>query len=121
MDAGLEDAGDASAPDASPPDAAAPDATVADAAACTLAGPYSSQNATCNTCAEAKCCLEINGCLLDPSCNDGYVNCALACAFDPDAGQATCLADCADQYPAGKVEYDTAIGCAEEACANECQ
>ncbi|APR79970.1 Hypothetical protein A7982_05317 [Minicystis rosea] len=122
-DAGVEDA---SITDATTPDGTAPDAMVIDAGpdvvACTLASPYSSQNATCNDCAEAKCCPQINGCLLDPDCNDGYVNCALGCALDPgDAGTDPCLADCEKQFPTGKIEYDNAIGCADEACAVECQ
>lgn len=111
-DGGLEDAGPADA---------GTDAEVPDAGPCALASPYSTQNATCNACAEAKCCVEINGCLLDPGCNDDYVNCALACALDPDAGQDPCLAACATQYPTGKAEYDTAIGCADMKCAIECQ
>jgi hypothetical protein len=105
---------------------AAPDADL-DAAMCKLASAFSSSNAVCNACAEEKCCPEINGCLLDTACNDDYVNCSLACAFtDFDAGadagtEAGCLADCAQQYPKGKAEYDTAFGCADTACATECQ
>jgi len=98
-----------------------------DAPACKLASPFSSSNAVCNGCAEEKCCLQINGCLLDPACNDDYVNCSLVCAFtDHDAGadagtEAGCLADCAKQFPKGKAEYDAAFGCADSACSTECQ
>jgi hypothetical protein len=98
-----------------------------DAGACTLLRPYSTKNATCNACAQAKCCVEVNGCLGDPACDDGYVNCAIACALDfdggadADAGPVACLADCAKQYPKGKVEYDAAIGCADASCAAECE
>lgn len=103
-----------SAPDASP-----------DAPACTLTKPYSSKNTGCNACAEQKCCALVNACLDDPACDDGYVNCILACALDPgdggDAGVATCIAACDAQYPVGKAEYDAAIGCAESKCATECQ
>jgi hypothetical protein len=102
LDAGLEDAG------------------AGDAAPCTLASPYSTKNPACNGCAEQRCCAEVNGCLLATACNDDYVNCLLACAFDPDAGQDPCQADCAAQYPAGKAAYDTAIGCVDQACATEC-
>lgn len=109
-DGGIEDAG-----------ADAPDADAPDAAACVLASPYSSKNAVCNTCAEQRCCAQVNGCLQATACNDDYVNCLLACAFDPDAGQDPCQADCAAQYPAGKAAYDTAIGCVDQACATECQ
>lgn len=89
---------------------------------CTLLEPYSSKNAVCNACAEAKCCPEINGCIGDPECNDSYVNCTLACALSPipDAGIDPCLQQCANDYPAGKVKYDVAIGCAETLCATEC-
>ena len=101
-----------------------------DAPACKLARAFSSKNAVCNACAEEKCCAEINGCLLDTACNDDYVNCSLVCAFTEfdagadaggDAGAAGCLADCAQQFPEGKAEYDTAFGCADTACATECQ
>lgn len=126
---------DTSTLDAGPADAGAEDAAVADAAAaedagdaapdaapCTLASPYSTQDAVCNACAEAKCCAAINGCLLLPACNDDYVNCALGCSLDPgDAGVDPCLADCAAQSPEGKAAYDAAIGCADAACAVECQ
>jgi hypothetical protein len=118
-----------SAPDVGGLDAgldAAPEAAVpmdAEAGACALARPYSTKNATCNACAEARCCVEVNGCLLDPDCDDGYVNCAIACALDPDAGAGStpCLADCATQYPQGESEYDAAIGCVDQRCAVECQ
>jgi hypothetical protein len=101
-----------------------------DAPACKLASPFSSSNAVCNACAEEKCCAQINGCLLDTACNDDYVNCTLVCAFTDfdagadaggDAGTAGCLADCAQQFPKGKAEYDTAFGCADTVCATECQ
>ena len=66
----------------------------------------------------------MNACYADPDCDDGYVNCALACALLPDdagdAGIAECLSDCGVQYPTGKVEYDAAIGCADSSCAAEC-
>ena len=95
----------------------------ADAAACTLAKPYSSLDADCNACAEGSCCVEVNTCLLDPDCDDGYVNCAIVCAIEAtDAGtDPACLDACAKQYPTGAVEYDAAIGCVDAACAIECQ
>lgn len=116
LDGSVEAAGDASPSDA-------------DGGACTLVRPYSSKNATCNSCAQAKCCVEINACLVDPDCDMGYVDCALACAIDfdagpdaaADAGPTACLADCARQFPKGRMEYDKAIGCADRACATECQ
>jgi hypothetical protein len=100
-----------------------------EAGACTLIRPYSTQNAACNACAEEKCCVEVNGCLADTDCDEGYVNCAIGCALDfdagpdagPDAMPTACLEDCAQQYPKGRQEYDAAIGCAEGACAAECQ
>jgi hypothetical protein len=99
---------------------AAPDA------ACKLVAKYSAKNPTCNACAEANCCEEINACLGNTGCNDDYVNCILACALLPnDAGDATaekerCLNECATSYPDGKRRYDAAIGCAENRCATEC-
>lgn len=95
-------------------------------AACKLVKAYSSKNAVCNACAEARCCAEINGCLGDKRCDDDYVNCILACALLPadagDAGDTTkaCLAKCGADFPAGKALYDTAIGCADKQCAKEC-
>ena len=109
------------ADDAGPADAGADAEVDADAGPCALVRPYSTKDAICNACAEASCCAEINGCLVDPACDDGYVNCAIACSLDPDAGQDPCLADCAAQYPGGQAEYDTAIGCADAKCAVECQ
>ncbi len=103
-------------------DAARVDAAGPDAAMCKLVRPYSSRDVVCNGCAEAHCGCEINGCLVDTQCDDGYVNCIIACALDPgDAGASPCMADCAQQYPRGKVEYDLAIGCVDRACPTECQ
>lgn len=93
---------------------------------CKLVKAYSSKNAKCNACAEAKCCAEINGCLGDPKCDDEYVNCILACALLPaDAGDAgaeakACIAKCGADFPVGKVAYDKAIGCADGQCGAEC-
>jgi hypothetical protein len=96
-----------------------------DAGSCKLVKPYSSKNVTCNQCAEAKCCAEINGCLGSPDCDDTYVNCILACALLPDdagdAGISLCMAQCAVDSPKGKAEYDTAIGCADAKCQIECK
>ncbi|MBK8996827.1 MAG: hypothetical protein IPM35_13910 [Myxococcales bacterium] len=98
--------------------------TGTDAPACQLHKPYSSADADCNACAEAGCCALINACYSDPDCDDGYVNCILACALLPgdagDAGVESCLADCAAQHPAGRAEYDAAIGCADAKCAGPC-
>ncbi len=106
--------------------------TIADApkdavdASCKLVKAYSSKNAKCNACAEAKCCAEINGCLGDPKCDDEYVNCILACALLPaDAGDAgaeakACIAKCGADFPVGKAAYDKAIGCADAQCGAEC-
>ena len=88
---------------------------------CTLAKPYSSSNAACNECAERECCEEVNDCLLDPVCDDSYVNCILACSIDVDAGEvAPCIAVCDEEYPEGKAKFDAAIGCADTRCAAEC-
>ena len=106
----------------------AKDAGSGDGSACTLVKPYSSKNAVCNQCAQAKCCAEINGCLGDPKCDDDYVNCILACSLLPpdggaDAGAAikACIDQCGVDHPQGKAEYDVAIGCADTKCKLECQ
>jgi hypothetical protein len=131
-DAGQEAATETSAPDTGPdtgPDTTedvvvAPEAgddASADSAACSLARPYSSSNPECNACAEKECCVEINTCLLDPACDDSYVNCILACSIGTDAGEvAPCIAICDDDYPTGKAEYEAATGCADTHCAMEC-
>jgi hypothetical protein len=97
-------------------------------AACELIAPYSSKNVTCNGCAQARCCAAVNGCLGDARCNDDYVNCILACALLPeDAGadaagvEADCVGQCGGDFPAGKAEYDAAVGCVDAQCAVECQ
>jgi hypothetical protein len=131
MPGGSGGAADAGPPDAGPQDSGPADAGPSDTgpadAACALLSPYSSENAACNDCAQAMCCVEINGCLGDPGCNDDYVDCTIGCALDDDggagadAGLTMCLDGCGTQYPKGKGEYDVAIGCAEQACATECQ
>jgi hypothetical protein len=121
-DTGPDVAGDVGAPDVSGDalDDALDDAPV-DAPSCTLAAPYSSSDADCNACAEKECCEEINGCLLDPACDDSYVNCILACSMGVDAGEvAPCIAICDEDYPTGKAEWEAAIGCADARCAAEC-
>jgi len=121
-DAGADAAADVGASDGSGD--AAEDAPVdapVDSPACTLAKPYSSSDPVCNACAEKECCEEINACLLDPVCDDSYVNCILACSIGVDAGEvAPCIAICDEDYPAGKAEWDAAIGCADTRCAAEC-
>jgi hypothetical protein len=122
--AGSETSGDA------PFDSARHDAlpeSSPDGSACTLSKPYSSSDADCNACAQQHCCEPVNACYADLECDDGYVNCALACALlpgdagDVDAGIAACLADCDAQYPIGKQKYDAAIGCADTQCSVQCQ
>jgi hypothetical protein len=112
-------------PDAAPESSTdgAPEASL-DAQPCVLAKPYSTKNPTCNSCAEQKCCAQMNDCFVDPACDDTYVNCILACALFPDggdAGMSLCMEDCGVQAPQGKLEYDAAIGCADANCVSECQ
>lgn len=101
--------------------------TASEAATCTkLVKPFSTKNVPCNTCAETKCCAEVNGCLGDTRCDDDYVNCSLACALLPaDAGDAgaekeRCLAECGTSHPEGKARYDAAFGCVDTKCVAEC-
>ena len=107
-------------------DAPAQDAA-RDAALCKLVAPYSTKNVPCNDCAQASCCAQVNACLGDTKCNDDYVNCILACPLlpgdaGPDAAGAAkdCVATCGVQFPVGKQEYDTAIGCVDAACKGQC-
>jgi|GEM_PF-4954375 hypothetical protein len=104
-------------------DMASPTDAGIDAAPCKLINPYSTKNEICNTCAEEKCCVEINECLTAPQCDDLYVNCILACALLPDnsdAGVPECVAQCGTDYPDGKAGYLKAIGCADTKCAAVC-
>lgn len=108
-----------------PPADAAADHSIAVAIdlACGLRRPYSSKNAPCNACAGRACCGVVNTCLADLECDDGYVNCTIACTFGLDGGVPAvkaCLADCARQHPRGAAEYEAAIGCVDKACAKEC-
>jgi hypothetical protein len=126
LDVGTDTGADASLEAA--PDTNAADVVAADGdASCKLVAAYSSKNTPCNACAESRCCVEVNGCLGDPRCNDDYVNCILACALlpddagaDADAGTATCVAKCGVDYPVGKAAYDAAIGCVDAKCSVEC-
>ena len=117
-----QDGGSDAPADVASDEPATPDA---DGAACSLTKPYSSSDTDCNACAEESCCAEVNACYADPDCDDGYVNCILACALLPgDAGEAgteACLQDCETQFPVGKQKYDAAIGCVEAGCAAACQ
>lgn len=124
VDASLDVANDAPLDSGSPPLDAPADAS------CKLVAAYSSKNAVCNGCAQARCCAEVNGCLGDPRCNDDYVNCILACALLPDdagagvdaAGVAhDCVAKCGADFPVGRAAYDAAIGCVDAKCTTECK
>lgn len=131
-----------SAPDASASDAAAAkdvgsaidadvkqDATKNDASTCKLTKPYSSKDTTCNACAEEQCCGPVNACYSSADCDDGYVNCIIACVLLPDdagadagdAGPQACLAQCGAQYPTGKALYDALSTCVETSCKSECE
>lgn len=112
-----------------PKDAGKDASKVDDASTCKLVKPYSSKDVTCNACAQRECCAAVNGCFSEAECDDGYVNCILACALLPDdagpdasadAGIDACKAVCAKDYPNGKTAFDTAIGCVDTACATEC-
>jgi len=97
----------------------------ADLLTCTLVKPYAATEAVCNDCAEARCCAEVNGCYGSASCDEDYVNCYLACGLfaEPDAGGTdvtACVADCDAQHPAGKLQFEAAIGCVEQRCSAEC-
>lgn len=93
--------------------------TIRDGGACALWRPYSTSDADCDACAEAHCCTLVNACLEDTECDEGYVNCAIACAIEADAGP-ECLDACGAEHPVGRAEYDAAIGCVDAACATEC-
>lgn len=128
-DAGASDA--STSADAAHDAGSSTDATGAkDAPACKLTKPYSTKDANCNQCAEAHCCEAVDACYADPDCDDGYVNCILACVIlpddagadaDVDGGVAKCTAQCDAQYPDGKAEYDAITTCIAHSCATACQ
>ena len=131
-------AGDATGADAATADDAArkndsapSEAGAADAGpACKLSKPYATKDQDCNACAEANCCAEVNACYADSDCDDGYVNCILACVLLPDdagadasaadGGVKACTAACGTQYPKGQGEYDAISACVEASCTSEC-
>lgn len=100
-----------------------------DASTCKLTKPYATKDVACNDCAAANCCEAVNACYADTDCDDGYVNCILACVLLPDdagpdagdAGVATCTAACGTQYPKGKTEYDAIDACIASSCASACK
>lgn len=103
--------------------------TAKDAATCKLTKPYATKDVACNDCAAENCCEVVNACYGDTDCDDGYVNCILACVLLPDdagpdagdAGVATCTAACGTQYPKGKTEYDAIDSCIASSCASACK
>jgi hypothetical protein len=81
-------------------------------AGCTDAGP-ADPNPTCNACAYANCCKQVDDCAADPSCT-GLDNCEAAC--DPNDIQ--CLLLCQDEYDTTTA---TAVGaCIQQHCAVQC-
>ena len=94
----------------------------ADAPQCKLTSPYSTKDQDCNVCAEAKCCTPINACLASKDCNDGYVNCIVACAITEKdkAANDRCSAVCAKDYPDGEKLFTTFSACVDNGCVLEC-
>ncbi len=121
-DASVDATADAKVSDASD---AGPDAAIdakTDAPACKLTAPYSTKNQGCNVCAEAHCCTDINACYASKDCDEGYVNCVIACALTEKDKPAydICAATCAKEYPTGAKLYDAFSVCIDKACAPEC-
>ncbi len=122
---------DASAPPDAPADASAPpdavsdapgDGGKSDAPACKLTAAYSTKDQDCNLCAEAYCCAQVNACFASKDCNDGYVNCVIACALTEKdkAGYDKCAAICATDYPTGDKLFAGLNLCVDTACKTEC-
>ncbi len=130
-DAGSGEAGiDGAAAQTDAASEAAPGDASGDTAACMLVRPYSTKTPKCNTCAEQECCALLNTCLNDDGCDNGYVDCILACALtdpgdagpdaDVDAGIAACETACGTQYPTGRDEYVAATACVDAKCSASC-
>ncbi len=94
----------------------------ADAPLCKLTAPYSTKDLDCNVCAEANCCIEVNACLASKDCDQGYVNCIIACALTEKdkAAYDKCATACAADYPAGEKLYVGLGLCVDAACATAC-
>jgi len=130
-DAGGTDASSAKDSGGSTTDASvSTDAGRSDAGSCKLVKPYATKDVACNDCAAENCCDVVNACYNDTDCDDGYVNCILACVLLPDdagadgggdAGVATCTAACGKQYPTGKTEYDAIDACIASSCSTACK
>ncbi len=124
-DAAVGDGASTAPTDATRADRASP---AGDAATCKLVKPYATRDVDCNVCAERACCALINDCYENPDCDDGYVNCLLACVLLPDdagadggdAGVAQCTAQCAAEYPTGSAQYDALSTCVDAECASDC-
>ena len=103
--------------------------TMPDGATCKLVKPYSTKDEDCNACAEQACCKPINNCYLSSDCDDGYVNCLLACVLLPDdagadggdGGVAACTAECDLHFALGSAQYKALAACVDGACAALCQ
>ena len=116
---------DAPADASAPPDAvsdAPGDGGKSDAPACKLTAAYSTKDQDCNLCAEAYCCAQVNACFASKDCNDGYVNCVIACALTEKdkAGYDKCAAICATDYPTGDKLFAGLNLCVDTACKTEC-
>ena len=100
-----------------------PDTGTGDASSCSI--PMVFQKAACQTCMNAKCCVEVNTCVGDPACVK-LNNCLVGCQADgggppDDAGVTPCQKTCATAAPQQAVDEFRGIGaCLNGSCKTEC-
>ena len=104
-----EDTG-TSAPDASPKDAATCEPVV------------NTGRKTCDDCLKKNCCVALNNCFDDPSC-DAYNTCYLDCGKKSvdDAGLRDCLLVCTNKYPNASQKLLDALECQNTSCGAACK
>ena len=94
-----------------------------DASSCSI--PMVFQKAACQTCMNAKCCVEVNTCVGDPACVK-LNNCLVGCQADgggppDDAGVTPCQKMCAAAAPQKAIDEFRGIGaCLNGSCKTEC-
>jgi hypothetical protein len=94
-----------------------------DGSSCTINIDFGA--AACNTCAEGKCCAEINACFNPPGSDCDKLDTCLTTCIDEagspstDAG-AVCANDCFTAYAGAKSTWLTQAKCLLDNCKTEC-
>jgi hypothetical protein len=126
-DAGKRDS--ASTPDDPPPeedDASFVDAAKKDAKAdvstfdtntCTIS--ITSGDATCDSCIESSCCVEVNNCFDNSDC--AALDSCIGNCLDLDAAlQSACASDCNSSHASSASKWQAAASCIQNTCSGSC-